>query len=310
VNEYVIRRSRYETHGAQIPVGWLVFLLVMAFGQMQSVHAEDPVLESCLVKTQEDISLPTEEAGVLKKLPWKEGAQIQKGDLLAAINDLQAQAGVEVAQIGLQAAEKRADSDIEVRYAEKASKVAWAKLEMAHEANRRAATAVPEAELQSLKLDYERLELQIEKAQNDGVLARYEVKTKEAELKAARLALGRREIRAPFDGEIVTLYRHESEWLSPGDPILRLVRFDVMYVEGHIDSGQYDPAQIDGRPVTVQVVLAHGRKIKATGKIIYINQMVQHDRGYKIRAEIPNQQQGKYWLIRPGQKATMTIHLN
>ena len=82
-----------------------------------------------------------------------------------------------------------------------------------------------------------------------------------------------------------------------------------MYVEGHIDSSQYDPEQIDGRPVTVQVVLAHGRKIKATGKIIYINQKVEHDRGYKIRAEIPNQQQGKYWLIRPGQKATMTIHL-
>lgn len=309
MNEYVMRWFKRDTCESQIPILWLVFLWIMASGPMPSVHAEDPVLESCLVKTQEDISLPAEEAGVLKKLPWKEGAQVKKGELLAAINDLQAQASVEVAQIGLQAAEKRAESDIEVRYAEKASKVAWAKLEMAHEANRRAATAVPEAELQSLKLDYERLELQIEKAQNDGVLAKYEVKTKEAELKAAKLALGRREIRAPFDGEIITLYRHESEWLSPGDPILRLVRFDAMYVEGHIDSSQYDPEQIDGRPVTVQVVLAHGRKIQATGKIIYINQKVEHDRGYKIRAEIPNQKQGKYWLIRPGQKATMTIHL-
>jgi multidrug resistance efflux pump len=287
----------------------LMALMSMFPGQTIGAQADDPVLEPCAVKAQEDIRLPAEEAGVLIKLPWKEGALVQKGDLLASINDLQAKAGLEIAEIGLQSAKKRAESDIEVRYAQKASKVALADWEQDMAANRRTPGAVSEADLRRKKLDYERLELQIEKAQNDDVLAKYEVKTKAAELKAAHLALERREIRAPFDGEIVNLYRHESEWLSPGDPILRLVRFDTLHVEGYIDSSRYNPEQIDGRPVTIEVILAREKKIEATGKIIYVSQQVQGDRRYLIRAEIPNRRQGKYWLFRPGLKASMTIHL-
>ena len=291
---------------------WLIFWIAVTPsipGPVLAAQGDDPVLEPCVVKTREDVRLPAEEAGVLIRLPWKEGAQVQKGDLLAAIQDLQAQAGLEVAEIGLQAAAKRAESDIEVRYAQKASKVALADWEQDMAANQRTLGAVSEADLRRKKLDYEKLELQIEKAENDNMLAKYEVKAKAAELKAAHLALSRREIRAPFEGEIVALYRHESEWLSPGDPILRLIRFDTLHVEGFVDSSQYDPEQIDGRPVTIRVVLARGRTIEATGKIIYVSQLVQHDRRYLVRAEIPNQRKGKYWLIRPGLETAMTIHL-
>jgi len=298
--------------GPAAAIGWLVGWLALAWllpGRVSGAEVEDPVLDLCMVKTREDVRLPAEEAGVLMRLPWQEGARVHQGDLLAAINDLQAKAALEVAEIGLQAAKKRAESDIEVRYAQKASKVALAKVEMSNDANREAPSAVSEAELQSLKLDYQRLELQIEKAQNDNVLAKYEVKTKAAELKAAHLALDRREIRAPFDGEIVSLYRHESEWLSPGDPILRLVRFDTLYVEGFIEASKYNPEQIDGRPVTIEVILARGEKIQKAGKIVYVSQLVQGDRRYLLRAEVPNERHGKYWLIRPGLKATMTIHL-
>ncbi len=287
---------------------WMAVSLVLS-GPVLAAQDDNPVLELCVVKTREDVRLPAEEAGVLVRLPWKEGAQVQKGDLLAAIQDLQAQAGVEVAQIGLQAAEKRAESDIEERYAQKAYEVALADWEQDMAANQRTSGAVSEADLRRKKLDYQRLELQIEKAQNDNVLAKYEVKTKAAELKAAHLALSRREIRAPFEGEIVDIYRHESEWLSPGDPIMRLIRFDTLHVEGFVDSSQYDPEQIDGRPVTIRVVLARGRTLEATGKIIYVSQLVQHDRRYLVRAEIPNQRQGKHWLIRPGLETAMTIHL-
>jgi multidrug resistance efflux pump len=291
---------------------WLILWLPMipgASGLVAAAQADDPVLEPCEVKAREDVRIPAKEAGVLMRLPRKEGARVQKGDLLAAINNLQAKAALEVAEIGLQAAKKRAESDIEIRYAKKASKVALADWEQDMAANRRTPGAVSEADLRRKKLDYERLELQIEKAQNDDVLAKYDVKAKAAEMKAAQLALERREILAPFDGEIVNLYRHESEWLSPGDPILRLVRFDTLHVEGFIDSTLYDPEQIDGRPVTIRVVLARGRSIEATGKIIYVSQLVQGDRRYLIRAEVPNQRQGEHWLIRPGLETSMTIHL-
>ncbi len=307
--EYPTSRGQAWTRTATGKFAPWLLMLAAVLGQRGGARADDPVLEPCEIKAREDIRIPAKEAGVLVKLPWKEGAVVKKGDLLAAINDLQSKAALEMAEIGLQAAKERAKSDIEIRYAQKASKVALADWEQDMAANRRTPGAVSEADLRRKKLDYERLELQIEKAQNDAVLAKYDVKSKEAEMKAAQLALERREIMAPFDGEIVALYRDESEWLSPGDPILRLVRFDTLYVEGFIDSTQYDPEQIDGRPVTIQVVRARGQDSTATGKIVYVSQLVQGDRRYLIRAEVPNRRQGKHWAIRPGLETSMTIHM-
>ncbi len=290
----------------------LTLALLIIFGVETSRVAGADNSIACIIKVQNDVLIPAEVPGVLMKLPLKEGARVKKGDLLATIDDREAQAGYEVAEITHQAAKKRADSDIEVRYADMASKVAKVDWDQAIAANEEHKGAVADEDLRRKKLDYQRLELQIKKAMNDGVLAQFDVKVKAAELQAAKMAVERRQIRAPFDGEIVTLYPQEAEWLSPGDPILRLVRFDTLDVEGYVSYGQYDPEQVDGRPVTIRVELAKGREVEAKGKIVYVSQLVQYDGEYKylIRAEVPNQREGKHWLIRPGLETKMTIHLS
>ena len=273
------------------------------------VEAADAVIAPCSIEAQHDVRIAGEAAGVLIRIPLKEGAQVRKEDLLATIDDLEARAALDVAQISFEAAQERAKSDIEVRYAKKASAVALANWKKGIESNRQHKGAMSEMQLRQDQLDYERLELQIEKAQQDMVLAKYEVKVKEAEKKAARMAVDRRQIVSPFDGEIVMLYRQEAEWLNPGDPILRLVQFDRLHVEGFVDSAQYDPGQLDGRPVTIQVPLARGQEFEVTGKIVYVSQSVEHDNAYLVRAEIENKRRGNHWLIRPGLKTSMTVHL-
>ena len=74
------------------------------------------------------------------------------------------------------------------------------------------------------KLEWDAAILSTEKAIHDQALAKYEYGQKDAELKGANLAMQRRQINAPFDGEVTTIYRHQDEWVSPGDAILRLVR--------------------------------------------------------------------------------------
>ena len=276
---------------------------------VSSALAADPVIEACIVKVQDDVSIPAEVPGTLMKMPLKEGARVRKGQLLATIDDREAQAALEVAQISLKAAEKRAESDIEKRYAVAASEVAKADWEQDIEANKQHKGSVPETVLRRKQLEYDKLVLQIEKAENDQVLADYEVKVKQAEVDAANVALDRRQIRSPFDGEVVKLYLHEAEWASPGDPILRLVSLETLYVEGLIESSQWDPGEVDGRPVTIRVRLARGREVEAVGKITYVSQLVRAGGEYLIRAEVNNQREGNHWLIRPGLETTMTIHL-
>jgi len=268
----------------------------------------DAVLDRCFVSVQDEVRIPAQEAGVLIKMSAKEGSRISQGDVLATIDDREAVMGLRVAEYGLKAAKQRAMDKIEEKYAIKAAEFAKVDWERVLEANKNLPGAIPEIEVRQKKLGWERSSLQIEKAQKDRDLAILDYNTKKAEVEAAEMAVGMRVIHAPFDGEVVDMYRHESEWVNPGDPILKLVRFDVLYVEGYADARHFDQEELQGRPVTVSVSKARGREITVKGTIVHVTSLVSGDE-YKVRAEVHNQRVGDNWLIQPGLPAQMTIHL-
>ncbi len=295
----------------------LRFLIAVALaaqaGGVERRYAEkdgNPVLEPCIVKVQEEVRIPAQEAGVLIHMPIKEGSRLSKGDVLATVDDREAKMALRISEYGFQAAMQRALDEIEETYAVKAAEVAKIDWEQDMKANRDHPDAIPEIEVRQKKLVWERSNLQIEKAQKDRKLARFDARTKKAEQDAAEMALKWRTILAPFDGEVVDIYRHESEWVNPGDPILKLVRFDALYVEGYAYARDYDRGELKGRPVTVRVAKARGREVSVEGTIVYVSQLVQGDGSYVVRAEVQNQHDGDNWLIQPGLRARMTIHLD
>jgi membrane fusion protein, multidrug efflux system len=276
----------------------------------RSAQAADPVLTGCLVKLQDDVKLAGKEGGVLVQLSVKEGSQVRAGEVIGKLDDSQPQAQKDAAQAGYNAAYKKWQDDVEIRYSKAAADVAKADYDQLIETNRMAEKAVASVDVRKAKLDWERSVLAIEKAQHDQVLAQYDAFTKQAELKAAQLAIDRRTIRAPFDGEVVTINRHQEEWVGPGDTILRLVRLDAMYVEGALDRTLYDPHEVAGCDVTIDVEMARGRKEQTQGRISYVSSEVRGDGKYQVRADVANRQEHGRWLLADGMKATMTIHLN
>jgi multidrug efflux pump subunit AcrA (membrane-fusion protein) len=177
--------------------------------------------------------------------------------------------------------------------------------------NLRVKGAVSDVEVRRAKLDWERAVLSIEKAGHDQELAKFEAYSKLAELKAADLAIGRRKVIAPFDGEIIELNRKQDEWVNPGDPILRLVRRDVMHVEGAVLQSEYDPDELQDRDVTVTVQLARGQSGSAPGRIVYVSPYLRGDGKYVVRAEVANtQNESGNWILMDGQTAQMTIHVD
>lgn len=259
------------------------------------------------VRGEDDKDLPAAEQGVLIEMTVREGAAVEAGEVIARIDDSQAQAALEVAAIGLDSARKRAEDDIEYRYAKKQAAVTKTDWQQDLLANEQMKNAVPEITIRRKKLDYERSLLQIEKAQHDAVLAIYDAKSKLAEKKAAQLNIERRVIKAPYDGVVETVYQHEHEWLNPGDPVVRLIRLDKLHVDCFVDSGQYDPVELAGKPVTVTVEMARGRTEELTGRVVFISQTTQSSGEYQVRAEIENRREGDYWVVRPGLPATISI---
>lgn len=305
-----------------------VAMAITVFGQVSadapaSVPAPAPATQSpgvtgdltigCNISAQHSVDVSAEVEGTLLKLPLREGNLVDEEQVLATIDDRHAQAALDVAKIGLVAATAKADDKIEEEYAKAAAAVAAADLRKDLEINQRNPGTVSDTEVRKKKLDHTRAMLQIEKAQKDQVLAKLEADVKQAELTAAEVALQRRTITAPFAGEVQTLYQKEAQWVKPGDPILRLVRFDVMDVECYVNVQDFDPVELANRPVTVKVNLARGRQATVEGKVVYINQSVLPKTGggiYLVRAEVQNQKVGDYWLVRPGLAAEMTIHVS
>ena len=286
--------------------------LLLALGIASSAPAQaadDLVMKDCLVIVRDEVQIPASESGVLMELPVREGSRMAEGDKLAVIDDREAQAGLNIAQFGLESAIKRATDMIEEKYARKAAEVAEQDWKKALAANVQKRDAVPAIEVMQKKLAYERSRLQIEKAQKDRELARLDARTKQAERDAAQMALDWRTITAPFAGEVVKTFRHEKEWVNPGDPILKLVRFDILYVEDFVDAKQHDRGDVLGQQVSVQLTRAQGKQFKVTGSVVYADQQVQSDGRFKVRAEVLNAKEGDNWLIQPGMKATMTIYM-
>jgi multidrug resistance efflux pump len=266
------------------------------------------------IRAEIDIRVYAEVEGLLTKLLVREGDHVKLDQLIAAIDDRTAQAAVDVAESTVRGADKRATDDIEKRYAEAAAGVAQKDYEMSLKANADNPGVISDIDIEKKRLDRDRARLQIEKAMNDQVLAAFDADVKHAELRAAKVALKRRQIYAKSDGEIQDMILREGEWVNPGDPIMRLVKFDVMWVESYVKTQDYDPAELQGRPVTVRITLARGREVAVQGRIIHVNQStIDTTMGYAeylVRAEIQNQRTGDFWIVRPGLPAYMTIHVN
>ena len=271
----------------------------------------DPVFSSASITAEEDSIISAEAEGTLVKLAVKEGDRVNEQTVLATIDDRQAQAAVDVAKISFEAATERAKDDIEEKYAKAAALVADVDYKKDREANERITNSVTEIQILQKKLVLDRSMLQIEKAKKDQVVAKKEAGVKEAELDAAEIGLARRTINAPFNGEVQQLFQKQAQWVNPGDPILRLVKFDVLRVESYVNANQFDPIELAGKPVTIKVRLARDREVTLPGRITYVGQTVRAVKGdYLVRAEIQNQRSGDYWLIRPGLLAEMTIHVS
>jgi multidrug efflux pump subunit AcrA (membrane-fusion protein) len=287
----------------------IILLSVLGLPASVSWAAATVTLPNCLLSLDAEVQVPAQEAGVLLEIPVVEGQQVATGDLLAQIDDILPRMQHDVALYKLKVAEKEAKDDISVRYSTAAAKVAEAEYLQAIDANRKVIGTVPQAEVRRLLLKEREMDLSIEKAQKDLAVAALQVNVSEAELQAARANVERRRLISTLDAVVIELARREGEWVQPGDTVMRVVRVDVLRVEGFLNAKNYRLAEIANRPVRVTVTLARGRQETFPGKIVFVKPLIQAGGDFLVRAEVQNRKDGEFWLLSPGLKAEMTIAL-
>ncbi len=278
-------------------------------GDASTATGKGPVVERCPIKLKTEVDVPGIEAGVLMSLEAVEGMEVRGGMTLGHIDDREPKMEKKINQIKHDAAKIQAENDIDIRYSKLAAGVAMFTFLKNKEAVGKVKNAVAPTELKKMELEADKARLGIDKAIIERQRLAYEAEAKGAEVESADLSIQRRQIQAPFDGMVTNVYCHPGEWVSPGDRVIKVVRLDLLRVEGTLKATDYDPQEIDGRPVTIEAELAHGRKVKFTGKVVFVSPLVSVGGSYDVFAEVNNRQEDGQWVLRPGLEATMTIHL-
>ena len=224
-------------------------------------------------------------SGVLEKVLFKEGADVEQGDLLFVIEQKPYQTRVAQAKAQLErvkAAQLRTGSDFE-------RTAALAKKDVASKAD----------------LDHAR-------AARDEAVA--EVDAARAALEQAELDLGYTEIRAPISGRVGKLFKDQGNLVGSGEQtvLATIVQLDPIYIywspseRTRLDvlrlrkEGVYGPRD----DIEVHALLADGSEHPYLGKIDFVDNTVDPSAGtLRVRAIFPNPDK----QLLPGQYANLRV---
>jgi multidrug resistance efflux pump len=235
---------------------------------------------------------------------------VRRGQILGKLDDDDARARRRAAEteqkVAISQKEKAAAG---LTSAKATTNVARAEVVESVEINKRAPGSVPPTQVR-------RQELTVERAASEEIVADRELETatltidaKDAQFDVADITWKHHQIESSIDGVIVQLYRRVGEWVSPGDPIMRIVHLDKVRVEAFVDAEQYTPDQIFGREVEVTMYLPNGRTERFSSVISYVNPLVESGE-HRVWCDVVNRRHNGHWILNPGRFAEMSINLN
>jgi multidrug efflux pump subunit AcrA (membrane-fusion protein) len=241
------------------------------------------------------------------------------------------------AKLDQQISAQMAESDIVVRLAVSASELAKDAFDRAVESREKFQTSVSSREMATVKFELGKTRIDIEQAKYEQSLQllransqtvlveqreiagrRLQLEMKEAQLEhgiaaltaqrmatsvdVAREKLDRHQMKSPLTGVVVKKLHHVGEWVEAGEPVLRVIRLDTLFVEGYVAATLVDHT-FRGHEVSVTSETREGT-VTVVGHVVFVSPEIDPVNGQvRVRAEIHNAQ----LKLRPGQQVQMVI---
>jgi RND family efflux transporter MFP subunit len=230
----------------------------------------------CMIEPAQVVEVRSPVTGILQQVHAKRGAPIRKGEVLVTIES-------SVERSAADAARLRAE-------AQGALQQARARLSAAREKARRQSELYKEEFVSAQARDDAVAEMQLaqselQAAQENSVLARQEHQQ-------ALDQLGRRTLRAPFDGVVMDQYLHPGALVDAGDgrkPILKIAQTHPLRVQAILPF-RYFPQVKAGAAAMVLPEAPFGRGISATVKTV--DRVIDAAAGtFGVALDLPNARQ-------------------
>lgn len=249
--------------------------------------------------TAEQLEPAAQTEGVLVELAVREGDQVERGQVIARIDDERVRLKLQEAMGNLKNLKA-----LEIAVEEAKVEREHAQHELRRVQELRAAAAMSESEISRTQFEFARAELREDRAKAELESAR---QLREIQVATAENELKRCQVRAPLGGIVTKTYRKVGEWVNPGDPICRIVNMSRLRVEAFVDLSRGDLHQLAGRDVTVEVKRTDGGTDYAPGKIIFVAPSVEPGPQVRLVADLENPTRDGRWVLRPGLEAEMRV---
>ena len=261
----------------RVKAQFLTLFPILFFGLMDTCWATqlDPdetnvnvVRCSGVIKIIDSIQIPAVNTGLIESIPIRESDLVKKGQVVAQIKSDEPRLLYEQARQKYEISNKTAESDVDVRFAQKSLEVAKSELNRALASNSRIENSVPEAEVEKLQLEVHRQTLQLEQSKRDLEIARMKVQLDAKDMELKRLELERAKITSPIDGMVIAVKSKPGEWVQPGQTVLQIVRLNRLKLEGFVSAVEASQIHVGAH---VTGVVKGRRPQEFVGRVIFKN---------------------------------------
>lgn len=196
------------------------------------------------------VPISTEVAGrIVSVTPSDEGVLVKADDELIRLDDSVIQAEVERADLELKL-------QTEIEFAKKSLEVAIAEEQQKKEANARRPGAFNPSEIRQVRLEVEKSEASLRKANDDKLIQAADLKIKQAQL-------AQYTVKAPFDGVVTLVKVFPGQNVRPGEQVLELTDMSLLRAQVKVGA-QYRPLLFVGD--RVELVLGGSPKPESSAK--------------------------------------------
>ena len=122
----------------------------------------------------------------------------------------------------------------------------------------------------SQHIEIEELRIAIAQADVDARVNRLQAELESQQSQLADLAVERHQIISPIDGVVVERMRSKGDWVTAGDPVVRVVRLNRLRAEGFVTTDKL-AALRSHRTVELEVHAGGGTMIRREGRIVFIS---------------------------------------
>lgn len=257
------------------------------------VRAENP-----MVILINDVQVPSQVEGMLTEIGVEEGAIVEAGQIVAVVDDQQAQLTLKLKEAEEKEAYLNALNDVNLRDAKESE--ALAREEAKAYADLDLLGAIQKWEARAKALEANRAALRIELAEMNEDIAEVQYVAKKSERALAELEVSRRKILAPFGGFVELRIAQLGEWVQPGSPIVQLVQMDRLRAQAYVSAVDPEHMVMPGMPAVLEFDLGGDSKERINGTVGFVGNNVDASNRRRIWVEFENKRVGNDWLIKPG----------